>query len=100
MLDASTLETLLKDSDDFYWGGLAYSGNGKRTIEVPVVVEVVDSDYGSEGDWEKTVYVVIKVGDKYFKKTGYYASHAGTDWDGPVVEVKPVQRTVDDWAEV
>lgn len=38
--------------------------------------------------------VVFRIGDRYFKKEGYYASHYGNDWDGDFYEVVPTQVTV------
>lgn len=35
-----------------------------------------------------------KIGDQYFRKSGYYASHYGYDWDGELEEVHPVQKVV------
>lgn len=62
-----------------------------------IVPEVIESKTGSDGDWETSVYVIFKVGDKVFKKDGRYASHMGTDWDGDLYEVKPKEVQVVDW---
>lgn len=29
-----------------------------------------------------------------FRKSGYYASHYGYDWDGELIEVRPVEKTI------
>ncbi|AXH49314.1 hypothetical protein HWB76_gp087 [Streptomyces phage Blueeyedbeauty] len=56
-------------------------------------VERVDvgTDY-DDGREERTM--VVKIGDRYFQKTGYYDSWDSTYWDGSFVEVKPVEKTV------
>jgi hypothetical protein len=54
-------------------------------------------DTGGEGHGEN-VYMVFRLvnaqGTHFFKKEGYYASHYGTDWDGPFSQVTPVERMV------
>lgn len=43
-----------------------------------------------EGD----IWAVIEIDGRFFKKTGYHASHDGTYWDGSVTEVLPKQKTI------
>lgn len=61
-----------------------------RGTEVPVreVERTGGMDEGSNAS------VIIEVGSQFFKKSGYYASHYGHDWDGDFLEVKPVEKTV------
>lgn len=54
----------------------------------PVDYEVVDTTGGMDAG--SNASVTFKIGDQYFRKEGYYASHYGYDWDGPFMEVKPV----------
>lgn len=54
--------------------------------------EVVDTTGGM--DKGSNASVTIKIGDQYFRKEGYYASHYGYDWDGPLREVVPVEKIV------
>ncbi|QOI67572.1 hypothetical protein SEA_BEUFFERT_204 [Streptomyces phage Beuffert] len=63
------------------------------------LVERVDAstDY-DEGREERTM--VVKIGDRYFQKTGYYDSWDSTYWDGRFVEVKPVEKTIIDYVIV
>jgi hypothetical protein len=37
---------------------------------------------------------VLKFGDQFFRMDGYYSSGSGTDYDGDMYVVKPVERTV------
>lgn len=78
------------------WGELKWQKDGAKetlTLRGEVIeVEKID-DFGGEGQGD-SIWVVIKVGDQLFRKDGYYLSHYGTDWDGEVTEVKPVERTV------
>ena len=61
-------------------------------------VEKAEFDTGGEGHAED-VYMVFKTTDtdgtvQYWRKDGWYASHYGTDWDGPWREVNAVERVV------
>ena len=46
-------------------------------------------DYGTESQT-----IVFSVGDRYFQKSGHYDSWEYEDWDGPLIEVVPVEKTV------
>lgn len=72
-----------------------------ETVAVPGLglVEVVEN-FGGEGQGEH-MHLVFKVehsGEwpsvKYYKVDGYYSSYGGSEWDGNLYEVKPVQRMV------
>lgn len=54
-------------------------------------VEYVGGKQSREGGGDD-IDAVIRVGDQYFKKTGWYASHDGAYWDGPLTEVRRVER--------
>ncbi|WP_440066391.1 hypothetical protein [Streptosporangium sp. OZ121] len=60
-------------------------------------VTVVESIGGGEGDGESTSVAVKVTQDgvtRYFRKTGYYGSYGGSDWDGEVRSVWPTTKTV------
>lgn len=59
-----------------------------ETFELKVVDETGGMDEGSHAS------VTIQIGDQFFRKDGYYASHYGYDWDGAFYEVAPRQVTV------
>jgi hypothetical protein len=73
--------------------------NGEDGTEVAGLglVATVDVEGGGEGSGEYT-HVVIKVTQsgvvRYFKKTGYYSSYGGSDWDGEIRSVWPTTKTV------
>lgn len=100
-LDASDVLAAITDYDySFYWGSFTYGAAALDNLVVDGVAysfEVVDRKTGSEGDWQTNTYLIFKVGDQYFRKNGYYASHDGEYWDGSFEEVNPVERTVIDW---
>ncbi len=79
------------------WDDLDYADDGYKTTVTlrcePVEIEKVDGKPPAEGGGEN-IFAVIKVGDQFFKKTGYYASHYGSEWDGDLTEVRPVEKTV------
>ena len=93
---------LTQGIEDFYWDELDWELNRKADASGGVYIRgrfvpvtVVESETGHEGDWDIGVYVIISAGDQYFRKTGRYQSHVGTDWDrGPLREVHPVEKTV------
>jgi hypothetical protein len=64
------------------------------------IAKFVTGETGGEGSAEH-IWLVFSVtnGDsvQYFKKTGYYASYDGSNWDGALVEVEPFEKTVTDW---
>lgn len=79
------------------WGELAYYDDGYSTTITlrgeDAHIVMVESKPGREGGGED-IYVVVKVGDQFFQKDGFYASHYGSDWDGEVTEVRPVEKTI------
>lgn len=84
---------------NWQWGvaDLEYYG---RTLDTAIgEVSFVDGYTGSEGGGED-VWMVFKVGDQYFRTTGYYASYDGTTWDGGTEEVEPFEKTVIDYRRV
>jgi hypothetical protein len=90
-------DTYLWDADEWYseisWSGGKAEGEYALNIDgVSYTAEWVEDHGGMDKGSDR--WVVFKVGDQLFKKSGFYASHYGTDWDGPLVEVKPVEKTV------
>jgi hypothetical protein len=87
------------ESINYVWDELNYY------IDSPLVVdgdeypfEVVEQD--GSGSWGYETSTVFKVGDQLFRKTGYYQSHYGNDWDGPLREVREGAKTVRVWEDV
>lgn len=81
-------------SSSEFFSELQY-GSDSYTISIDGVdykPEKVD-DYGGM-DMGSELWVVFKIGDQLFKKSGWYASHDGSYWDGDLSEVKPVQKTI------
>lgn len=71
---------------EIQWGSdhFVFPGIGKATR--------VDSAGGM--DEGSNIWTVFEVGGRLFRKSGYYASHYGTDWDGAFEEVFPEQKTI------
>lgn len=97
----SEVEDALKATDEyFYWSDLAYEDFDFDSLIIHGVsypFEVVSSRGGEEGDWDIDTFIIMRVGDQVFRKTGHYQSHVGSDWDGPVEEVFPVEKTITAW---
>lgn len=104
-LTAEEVEQALESTTDsyrygFYWSSLAWGDADIDHLEINGEVypfEVFDRKIGSEGDWQTDTYIVVKVGEQYFRKNGYYASHDGSYWDGSFTEVHPREKTVTVW---
>lgn len=82
---------------DYWLYEEAYSGR-IHGLDEAWDVRVVRTVGGGEGDGEH-VEIVFEMMDmdgvtRYFRKTGGYASFAGTYWDGPFEEVFPQQKTI------
>lgn len=82
----------VEDTDDL-WGELHYvKGASGYAIENIGEIEVLDSTGGM--DEGSNASVTFALGNQYFRKNGYYASHYGYDWDGSFEEVVPAQKTI------
>ena len=68
-------------------------GEGRMLVDGEVVNFNVIEQVGGEGQGDH-MHVVFQVGDQLFKKSGYHVSHDGSYWDGPLEEVRPVEKTV------
>lgn len=88
------------DRDWAYWYWYVTQGTRKDVFGL-FDVTLVELTRGHEGDWEKEIKLVFKVEHndgtptQYFKKTGTYASHCGTDFDGPFTEVKVITKVIE-----
>ena len=101
---ASSEDGIYNEETDTYdgsvpcWEELSWSDKGGKKFEITLRGEKVEGEVaaaqgGCEGGGE-SIWCVVKVGDQFFKKTGYYASHYGTEWDGDVKIVTPVIRAI------
>lgn len=92
---ASEVESALEEAYDDYieWDEFTETPEPLTVDGRETTVSLVEEDLGGEGHGE-SVYVVLKVGDQLFRKSGYYASHYGTDWDGSFEEVEPQEKTI------
>ncbi len=79
-----------------YWGTKKNHPDNRLVLDIDgekVYAEYIGGKPPEEGGGER-VYIIVKVGEQFFRKNGYYASHYGTDWDGSVDEVHPVTKTI------
>lgn len=90
-------ETCDEDAGWFYWDDVSYHTNERVDVSGLGSVRVIDNEGGEgQGDHAHLVFEVTS-GDgevRLFKLDGYYSSHCGTEWDGDLYEVEPVQRTI------
>lgn len=74
------------------WHSFEYLKDDEGNIEGFGKAEFVES-YGGEGMGDER-WIVFKVGDRMFRKNGYYSSWDGSSWDGELEEVEPREVTV------
>lgn len=102
MLTAEQVERALDGDPKFYWGMLDYRPEAIDNLIIDGIeyeFKVLDSKFGEEGDWRADTFIVIRVGNQYFRKTGYYASHDGEYWDGPLTEVVGYRENIIVWRD-
>lgn len=87
------------------WSELDYAKPGKK-FKVSELGPEVDAElveradrpkdhYGEPIQGEDEAYLIFKVGDRYFKKSGYQNSYGDeTTWNGRVTEVFAEEKTV------
>lgn len=84
-------------NEGYSWDEFEYTKQAVISIEgTDVPVKFVEGETGGEGSGEYC-YVILRVGEQYFRKEGYYSSYNGTDWDGDFDEVEPYQKTITDY---
>lgn len=102
MFSVADLDAAIKDANEnewdeygdgyehlFYEDGPFYLRGNLATIEVVKG----DDDVETSGEGPRTL--VFKVGERYFRKDGYYSSYGdGLQLDGPLREVNVVEKTV------
>jgi hypothetical protein len=71
----------------------------EEKIELPglgLVEQVSNGVFLEFGD--KVQFVIISIGDQFFRATGWYDSWDGySEWDGPLTEVKEVEVVTKEW---
>lgn len=88
------LEDWLNDEEGesgFYWDDL---NNGWQSYDNTPFgkIEWVETD--SFYDEVNHLKLVFKVGDRFFRKHGYYDSWDGGAWDGTLEEVRPREQMI------
>lgn len=87
-----------------YVKGATFTVNG-RTAKIADIKDTYDSgDIDVEGYYGESAlpqgstfngYIVIKIGDSYFKKTGTGDSYGEMSWDGDLKRVAPTVKTIE-----
>lgn len=63
--------------------------------DVMVVAANLGNDYPEDkGNFERVAFVVLKIGDKYYRKNASVDSYGGVEWNLAFNEVKPVKKEV------
>lgn len=86
------------------WERLFDGQSVSLTTGNPVPVKHVHSktretdSYGEYMQGDEDVFVIFELNGKFYKKSGYQDSYGGSTWDGPVVEVTPITKTIQVWS--
>lgn len=56
-------------------------------------VKKIDSSNGYRDGQEERI-MVLQIGDRFFKKFGSYDSWDSANWEGRLIEVRPIEKTV------
>lgn len=83
------------DENDSDWDELGDDGGGEPYYGTPIgglgLVQLVERVGGmGQGDH---AHLVWQIGSRLFRMDGYYQSHSGTTYDGPLYEVQRKERT-------
>lgn len=77
---------------DYFWE----SREGLPMLETSLGSLYEIDQHGGEGQGDE-LWKVVTIGDRYFRKSGYYASWDGGSYDGEFEEVFPIQVTRREW---
>lgn len=83
-------ETELEDEERTWWAEFS----SRDGYEVAGLGNVREVDSGGGMDEGSNLFVVLSIGSRFFRKSGYYASHDGSYWDGPFRMVQPRERLI------
>lgn len=56
----------------------------------------IEGEHGGEGTYSADTYIVVRIGEQYFRIDGHYQSYDGSDW-GRWYEVHGVIKPVTFW---
>lgn len=92
-------QAILDETGNYAWNNLGWDIKNSLVVDgESYEFEVVDTQ--NDGEWGYETYVVMRVGNQYFRKSGYYESHYGNDWDGDFEEVEEAEKKVTVWRTV
>lgn len=78
-----------------------YAWDEMETAQSTILGEIklIANVGGGEGSGE-TRYLVFEIGGKFYQMNGYYMSFDGSHFDGPFIEVTPIQKTITVYEEM
>lgn len=86
--------------EEFSWHEVhAFTNRGEGRDTPFGRMTLVEDFGGGEGSGEER-WIVVKVGDTFLRKNGYYASYEGSEFDGELEEVKPEEYVAVRWTTV
>lgn len=90
---ADLADDIANERDDFYDDLWNYGNpdHPQATVFGDAVFVNASTEY-DEGRCGQSL--VFRIGDRHFRKTGYYDSWAGGEWDGELEEVRPREKTI------
>lgn len=78
-------------SGESHWMDLWYGE--VKSLDTPYGTIEKEKAWGGEGDGA-SIFLVVRVGDRLFQKSGYYSSWDSSRLDGPLIEVEAYTEPV------
>lgn len=102
--DGKVIEKRRVGGDEYYWATV-FLPKPRVGADLPGIGwATILEDFGGEGQGDQYWFVFqVEAEDgstRIFRRNGWYASYSGGDYDGPTVEVKPVEKVVTVWEEL
>lgn len=83
-----------QNEDGFDGGWDEFTWQIEKGLEIPGIgLAKFVADHGGMDEGSDR-WVVFEVNGQLYKKSGFYSSYEGTDWDSDLQEVKAVERPV------
>jgi hypothetical protein len=70
---------------------------GDKTVELP---EVGTASYVDYEHINEDLTLIFKIGEQFFKITGFYSSYDADEWETEVTEVVPKEKTITVYEEI
>lgn len=94
-MNATDVEGLLTNANNLDWDEVSELDGTEELLGLGWVRVIARNEPGHPVRW-----FILEVHGMTYKKSGFYASHSGTVWDGPFHEVQGKPRVVTVWEPI